>query len=84
MAQKIYWPNNTDLLDGRFRVACVLKTIMECHSNKRLINLVHDFHREKYPVIQKYINDKELADSLCSFDIQKVVGLELVQNDYAA
>lgn len=75
---------DTILVDGRFRVACVLKTIMECHSNKRLIILVHDFHREKYHVILKYLNVKERADSLCSFEIKKSIDLKLVQNDYEA
>jgi len=75
---------DTVLVDGRFRVACVLKTIIECHSNKRLIILVHDFHREKYHVILKYLNVKDRADSLCSFEIQNSIDLKLVQNDYEA
>ena len=31
------------LIDGRFRVACTLKLILECHKNSDLKILIHDF-----------------------------------------
>ncbi len=34
---------DTVLVDGRFRVACTLSTILHCHGNKGLRILIHDF-----------------------------------------
>jgi len=73
---------DTVLVDGRFRVACVLNTILQCYSNKRLTILVHDFHREKFHIILKYLDVLENADTLYSFKIKDNIKLEQVGEDY--
>ena len=59
------------LVDGRFRIACTLKIILECHANNRLEIAIHDFwHRENYHLVLKYLNVVDRADSLGVFSIK--------------
>ena len=54
------------LVDGRFRVACVLKTILECDDNIKI--LVHDYvFRTEYHIIEKFLYVIEKSDSLYVF-----------------
>jgi len=70
-------------VDGRFRVACVLKTILECHSNNNLKILIHDFWtREHYQVVLKYLNILERVDSMGRFSIKDDIDLDEVRRDY--
>src|SRR5690606_18853321 len=47
---------DTVLIDGRFRVACVLSVILNITSNKNTTILIHDFwNREKYHRVLKYL-----------------------------
>jgi len=72
-------------VDGRFRVACALKTILECHMNDSLELLFHDFwNREKYRVVLKYLDTLDRADTLGAFSIKKNIELESARNDYEA
>lgn len=71
------------LIDGRFRVACALKTIMECHENARVRILVHDFwERPQYHVLLKYLTPIKRVDSIGLFSIKQGVDMVEVGRDY--
>jgi len=73
------------LVDGRFRVACTLKIILECHANNNLEILIHDFwNREEYHVVLKYLDTVDKADTIGLFSIKKNVDLNLVKRTYEA
>jgi hypothetical protein len=73
---------DTVLIDGRFRVACVLKTILEFHANENVTILIHDFYREEYHCVLEYLTEIERADNLCKFKIKHKVDLSSVKADY--
>ena len=74
---------DTVLIDGRFRVACTLKTILECYSNTNLQILIHDFwNRKQYHIVLKYLSEVESSDTLGVFVIKKDINLDLVKKDY--
>lgn len=71
------------LIDGRFRVACTLKTIMECHKNANMKILIHDFwEREQYHVLLKYLDVVKRADSIGLFSIKTGVAVDEACKDY--
>lgn len=71
------------LIDGRFRVACALKVILECHANKRIEIMVHDFwERSHYHLLLRYLDVVKRIDSLALFSIKQDVDLNLVKKDY--
>ncbi len=73
------------LVDGRFRVACILKIILSCHNNQKLNILVHDFwNRQQYHVVLKYLDVLKKVDTLGVFSIKNDVDMESVQKDYEA
>ena len=73
------------LIDGRFRVACVLKLIIECHENPKLRMLIHDFwDREQYQSVLKYLDVISRADTIGLFSIKKNIDLDAVRADYEA
>lgn len=73
------------LVDGRFRVACTLKTILECHENKNMRILIHDFwSRPHYHVVLKYLSTVNRADTIGLFSIKEDVDLKSAEKDYAA
>jgi hypothetical protein len=73
---------DTVFVDGRFRVACVLNTILQCHANKRLAIMIHDFEREKYHILLKYLTVNKSADSLFLFKIKDDIDFKQVGLDY--
>jgi len=74
---------DTVLIDGRFRVACTLKTILECSENDNLHILIHDFwNRDKYHIVLKYLTELERVDTLGLFSIKENVDLNSVLLDY--
>lgn len=74
---------DTVLIDGRFRVACTLRTILECHSNSRLKILIHDFwDRPHYHVVLRYLDVIDRADTLGVFTVKADIDLEKLQQDY--
>ncbi len=74
---------DTVLIDGRFRIACTLKTILECHANKNLVILIHDFwNRPAYYVLLKYIREIAAADTLGVFKLRDNVNLNFIKEDY--
>ncbi|MFP4370565.1 MAG: hypothetical protein ACLFR2_13390, partial [Candidatus Kapaibacterium sp.] len=74
---------DTVLIDGRFRVACTLNTILELHENEKLKIMIHDFwDREKYHIVLKYLDVIDSAERLGVFKIKNQVNLDLVRKDY--
>lgn len=73
------------LVDGRFRVACTLKTILSCHENNCLRILIHDFwNREQYHVLLKYLDTVKKSDSIGLFSIKKNIDISIVEKEYEA
>jgi len=78
-------PSQIDLalVDGRFRVACTLKIILECHQNSNLRIFIHDFwNRQEYHIVLKYLDTLEAIDTLGIFSIKTDLDLKLVRADY--
>jgi hypothetical protein len=74
---------DTVLIDGRFRVACALKTILECYQNENLQIIIHDFwNREEYHVVLKYLDSIAKADSLGVFNIKSDIDLNAISQEY--
>jgi len=72
------------LIDGRFRVACTLKVVQQCHQNKNLRILVHDFwDRTRYHTILKYVNTDKRADNIGLFSIKPDIDVDELNADYA-
>ena len=73
---------DTVLIDGRFRVACALKCILNLRDRNAVI-MVHDFwDREYYHIILKYVNVIDRAGTLGVFGIKDGVDAALVEKDY--
>jgi hypothetical protein len=71
------------LVDGRFRIAATLGTILSLKANKRLIIMIHDFWgRSDYHVVMQYLDLVERADQLAVFRVKKDVQLQNVESDY--
>lgn len=71
------------LVDGRFRVACALKTVLACRDNDTITILIHDFwDRPYYHVVLKYLDTIDRVDTLGVFSIKKEVDLRSAANDY--
>jgi hypothetical protein len=68
------------LIDGRFRVACTLQTILHCPSAKIAI---HDFcNRPEYHVVLDYLEEVESADSLGVFHVRAGADRNVILLDY--
>lgn len=73
------------LIDGRFRVACVLQTILNCFKNKGVKIMIHDFYkRPHYHGVLKYLSEIDKADNLGVFVIRPGINLQDVASDYEA
>lgn len=71
------------LIDGRFRVACVLKTILECHENKDLRIIIHDFwNRPQYHIVLNHLNTISRVDTMGIFSVKPDVDLQAIAVDY--
>ena len=71
------------LVDGRFRMACILKIIIKCSKNKNFKILVHDFcNRDYYHGVLKYLDMVDSVDTLGLFSIKNDINLESVKKDY--
>ena len=77
------YDNNYDtvFIDGRFRVACTLQTILNCSKSTKI--LMHDFSvRPEYQVILKYLDIVDIMDTMCLFKIKDNINFDEVNNDY--
>lgn len=60
------------LIDGRFRVACTLQTILNSRKNKSLKILIHDYSlREDYKIVEKFLDILEKEKTLYVFKIKE-------------
>ncbi len=74
---------DTVFIDGRFRIACTLKTILECYPHHPPIIMIHDFwNREPYHVLLHYLTEQSRAGTLGVFTIKKDINLEAIKEDY--
>ncbi len=74
---------DTAIVDGRFRVACTLKIILECHTNPDFRILIHDFwNREKYHLVLKYLDVVDRVDTLALFAIKPGNDLDEIAREY--
>ncbi|MCZ9877131.1 hypothetical protein OFP88_13935 [Brachyspira hyodysenteriae] len=63
------------MIDGRFRVACVLNTILNCNKNIKII--IHDFfNREEYHILLNYLDTIEKSNSLGVFKIKENINTD--------
>lgn len=87
-SSKVFSIVDTDLLDvvlidGRFRIACTLKTILECQGTKKLKILIHDFYdRENYHIVLKYLNELYKVNTLGVFEIKPIIDIKTLAEDY--
>lgn len=74
---------DTVLVDGRFRVACTLQTILNCFQNKDLKILIHDYSlRDDYKVVEKYLDIVDAEKTLFVFKIKENINLSEVAEEY--
>jgi hypothetical protein len=72
---------DTVFVDGRFRVACTLKTILECKNKPKII--IHDFfNREQYHVLLEFLDVKAQADTMGVFSIKDGIDFDKVRQLY--
>jgi hypothetical protein len=70
-------------IDGRFRVACVLKSVLECYLNRKLKIIIHDFWvRPCYHIVLNYLIEIERANTIGVFKIMENIDLDSVARDY--
>lgn len=71
------------LIDGRFRVACALVTLLNCHKNLNVRVLIHDFWiRERYFTLFRFFKEIESAGSLVVLQIKNNLNLTEVTEYY--
>lgn len=71
------------LVDGRFRVACTLQTILACHANRYVRILIHDFwNRPQYHGVLNFLDVQQRVDTLGVFSIKNGIDLSAVQAMY--
>jgi hypothetical protein len=71
------------LVDGRFRVACVLKLVLHCGAGHPVKILIHDFwNRPHYHLVLRYLETLEKVDTLGLFRIKDEIDLAELEADY--
>jgi hypothetical protein len=69
------------LIDGRFRVACCLKTLLETGENT--VIMFHDFwNRPQYHIIKKYVNIIDGIDTLMICKKKYNISDDEIRNEY--
>lgn len=72
---------DTVLVDGRFRVACILSTILNCKSDVDII--VHDFwNRPKYHLVLNFLDVIDSVDTICKLRKKQNIDYEKVATLY--
>jgi len=73
---------DTVLVDGRFRVACTLNTVLYFNNLKNINILIHDYSlREDYKIVEKYLELKEKAKTLYIFKIKENIDIIQLKED---
>lgn len=71
------------LVDGRFRVACVLQTIIHCYQNNNLRILIHDYpSREGYKIVEEFLDVIDSVKLLYVFKVKENINLDDVHKAY--
>ncbi|MFA7617125.1 MAG: hypothetical protein WBF83_08000 [Moheibacter sp.] len=71
------------LVDGRFRVACALQSVLNCQNNKDLKILIHDYSfRDEYKIVEKYLDNIESVNSLYVFKVKDEIDENELKKDY--
>jgi len=69
------------LIDGCFRIACCLRTLLE--TNENTVIMFHDFWtRPHYHIVKKYVNIIDSIDSLMICRINHAVSDDEIRNEY--
>ena len=65
-------------IDGRFRVACALQTILNCKKDVKI--LMHDYSiRPYYHCILEFLDIIDIIDTMCLFKIKDDIDMNAVQ-----
>lgn len=65
-------------IDGRFRVACALQTILNCKKDVKI--LMHDYPiRPYYHCILEFLDIVDVIDTMCLFKIKENIDMNAVQ-----
>lgn len=75
--------NNYDivLIDGRYRVACTLQTILNTDANVKIF--IHDYtYRPEYHVLEEFLDLKQTVDSMVYFKKKKNIDKKAVAKMY--
>ena len=68
-------------IDGIFRVACALQTILNCQNDVKI--MIHDMNYYlKYHILYKYLEVIYSIDTMVLFCIKKNINIEEVKKDY--
>lgn len=74
---------DTILIDGRFRVACAMMSILKCHANPNLKILIHDYSiRDTYSIVENFLEISDFSKTLYSFRIKNDINMSEVNNYY--
>ena len=77
------YENDYDLvfIDGIFRVACALQTILNCKPDTKII--IHDFnYKYFYHILYKYLDVIYSIDTIVLFSIKEDIDIEEIKIDY--
>lgn len=78
-------------IDGRFRMACALKLLIDNRIHSDSVVMVHDYllnwpQRKHYPIMNKYFDRIQLVNSLAFFKRNQtkidIVGIEMLLSDF--
>ncbi len=68
-------------IDGRFRVACTLATILNCNKTTKI--MIHDYTiRDFYHLVEEFLDIVEIVDTLAIFKIKENLDKNRVQALY--
>ncbi len=71
------------LVDGRFRVACTLQTILHSTENKNPIIMIHDYSlRNEYKVVENFLDLVEKEKTLFIFKLKENINIDEVRKYY--
>lgn len=81
--RKLAWQPDLVLVDGRFRVACALATILNCAPDTKIV--IHDFwDRPQYHVVLRYLETLERTDTLGVFRAKPTLVMKDLVSDLLA